>query len=87
MKSLCLALLISLTVALTGCSSHSNSSAAERKYAKYLKKAKAERDKNREKMIKQQQRAPKMPTVRDNPPPLEQKSTDQAPPEPAPDRQ
>lgn len=65
-KSLCLALLLALS--MPGCSMFSKSDGQSRTYTKYLKKAKAKRERDRKRSHEIRQRA-EMPTLRSSPPP------------------
>jgi hypothetical protein len=56
MKALCLVLLLGLT--LPGCSSFSKQSRTERAYYKHLKQAKAAREKQRDRILKEKSRIP-----------------------------
>jgi len=80
MKSLCLLLLVALS--MSGCGSQQTRQ--ERAYRKYIKQAKVARYK-REKQLLKHQRAD-LPPLRNPPPPPEQQ-TAQQPLEPAPDTQ
>jgi uncharacterized protein YceK len=82
MKSLCLILLIALS--MPGCSSFSKSARQQRAYEKYLKKSMTARERQRRKII-QKQRA-ELPTLRNSPLPQEQQTAEQ-PLQPAPETQ
>lgn len=66
MKSLCLILL--LAVSVPGCSMFKKEGRHDRTYTKYLKKMKAQRERDRKRSHEIQQRAA-MPTLRSSPPP------------------
>ena len=66
MKSLCLVLL--LAVSMPGCSMFSKSDGQSRTYTKYLKKMKAQRERDQRRSNEIRQRA-EMPTLRSSPPP------------------
>ncbi len=65
MKSLCLVLLLALS--MPSCSRFSKSGRTERAYSKYIKQSKAAREKENQRVVKQRNKIPK----RDTPPPLE----------------
>jgi uncharacterized protein YceK len=75
MKSLCLVLLLALSV--PGCSTFSKSARAERAYTRYLKQATAAREKRRKQLI-QHQRA-QMRSMPKTPPPLQQQTVQSTP--------
>ena len=66
MKSLCLVLL--LAVSLSGCSMFKKEGRQDRTYTKYLKKMKAQRERDRQRSNEIRQRA-EMPTLRSTPAP------------------
>ena len=66
MKSLCLILF--LAVSLPGCSMFRKEGQPDRTYTKYLKKMKAQRERDRARSNEIRQRAA-MPTLRSSPPP------------------
>ena len=66
MKSLCLVLL--LAVSMPGCSMFKKEGRQDRTYTKYLKKMKAQRERDRKRSNEIRQRA-EMPTLRSSPPP------------------
>jgi hypothetical protein len=70
MKSLCLVLL--LAVSVPGCSRFSKNARMERAYYKHLEKAKVAREKS-QKIVIQRQRA-QIESLRKSPPPLEQQN-------------
>ncbi len=65
MKYLCLVLLLALS--MPSCSRFSKNSRDQRAYSKYIKKSKAARDKESQRVVKQRNKMPKQ----DTPPPLE----------------
>lgn len=73
MKSLCLVLLLSLS--MPGCSRFTKSGRMDRAYYRQLKLVKAAREKQRKRTI---QKRAEMPSLR-NPPPLEQNVVQPAP--------
>jgi len=66
MKSLCLILF--LAVSMPGCSMFKKEGQQDRTYTKYLKKMKAQRERDRKRSNEIRQRA-EMPTLRSTPPP------------------
>jgi hypothetical protein len=66
MRSLCLILF--LAVSLPGCSMFKKEGQQDRTYTKYLKKMKAQRERDRKRSNEIRQRA-EMPTLRSTPPP------------------
>ncbi len=66
MKSLCLVLF--LAVSMPGCSMFKKEGQQDRTYTKYLKKMKANRERERKRSNEIRQRA-EMPTLRSTPPP------------------
>ena len=66
MKSLCLILF--LAVSIPGCSMFKKEGRQDRTYTKYLKKMKAQRERDRKRSNEIRQRA-EMPTLRSSPPP------------------
>ena len=66
MKSLCLILF--LAVSMPGCSMFKKEGQQDRTYTKYLKKMKAQRERDRKRSNEIRQRA-EMPTLRSSPPP------------------
>lgn len=66
MKSLCLILF--LAVSMPGCSMFKKEGRQDRTYTKYLKKMKAQRERDRKRSNEIRQRA-EMPTLRSTPPP------------------
>lgn len=66
MKSLCLILF--LAVSMPGCSMFKKEGQQDRTYNKYLKKMKAQRERDRKRSNEIRQRA-EMPTLRSTPPP------------------
>jgi hypothetical protein len=67
MKTLCMVLLLAISV--PGCSRFTKAGRMDRAYYKQLKMAKVEREKRRKNLITHQRA--QMPSLRDNPPPLE----------------
>ena len=66
MKSLCLVLF--MAVSMPGCSMFRKEGGQSRTYTKYLKKMKAQRERDRKRSNEIRQRA-EMPTLRSSPPP------------------
>ena len=66
MRSLCLILFLAVT--MPGCSMFKKEGQQDRTYTKYLKKMKAQRERDRKRSNEIRQRA-EMPTLRSTPPP------------------
>ena len=76
MKTLCLVLLLALSV--PGCSRFTKTGRIDRAYYKQLKQVKVAREKRREQMI-ERQRAMTIPPSKDSPPPLDIQTVEAAP--------